>query len=461
MKEPLLKLTVIADPHYYAPSLGISGRAYRLRSESDQKCLGESGAILDAAFNEISNSSCDAVLIAGDLTNNGEQICHEEFRQKLYQFQKKKPVFVITATHDWCSDNNPRRYEGDRVFHDVPVMKPQELRDFYKDFGPEQSKSEFFTHLGTSSYAVDLTDSVRVLCLNDDQCGSGGAGFSDEHFDWIAAQLADAANKGMTVIGMQHHLLLDHIHPMISGGGMSVKDEHTVSARLADAGLKFNFVGHSHMIDTAVITTEKGNTLYEVNVGSICGYPAPMAEITVYPQELEVEMKYLRSFEGVPDAQSFLKQHTLNLIDKTVEGVAYGNKKEFCDRLNAIQANGKKLLKYRALLKPAARFADKLTVKKASGILNILFMGTAVNKKDAAPYRDIKVLEIGKEVFLNIFDGCRHPHPADSAYFRLITSVTSLPLRFAKNNKSLKQANELIEILIKGTELNRYPVNLK
>ena len=47
------KLAFIADIHYYSPKLGITGRAYELRSGSDQKCLAESGAIVDAAFDRL------------------------------------------------------------------------------------------------------------------------------------------------------------------------------------------------------------------------------------------------------------------------------------------------------------------------------------------------------------------------------------------------------------------------
>ena len=68
-----MKLTVLADLHYFDPSLGTTGEAYALRSGSDQKCLAETGAILDAAFAEIAASDTDAVLIAGDLTNDGER----------------------------------------------------------------------------------------------------------------------------------------------------------------------------------------------------------------------------------------------------------------------------------------------------------------------------------------------------------------------------------------------------
>ena len=110
-----LRFTVLADTHYYDASLGVTGGAYALRSASDQKCLAETDAILTAAFSEIAASDTDAVLIAGDLSNDGERVCHEKMREKLYALQKTKPVFVTTATHDWCCDKNPRRFDGEKV----------------------------------------------------------------------------------------------------------------------------------------------------------------------------------------------------------------------------------------------------------------------------------------------------------------------------------------------------------
>ena len=74
----MLKLAVISDVHYYSETLGNSGRAYEIRSATDQKCLAESGAILDAALAEIAASDCDALLVAGDMSNDGEIVSHNE-----------------------------------------------------------------------------------------------------------------------------------------------------------------------------------------------------------------------------------------------------------------------------------------------------------------------------------------------------------------------------------------------
>ena len=92
------KLTFLADTHYYSKSLGVSGRQYELRSGSDQKCLAETEEIITAAFEEICNSDTDAVMIAGDLTNDGERVCQEEFR-KLARGLAQKAAIVPDYRH--------------------------------------------------------------------------------------------------------------------------------------------------------------------------------------------------------------------------------------------------------------------------------------------------------------------------------------------------------------------------
>ena len=48
----MLKLTFISDTHHYSKTLGTTGRQYFLRSGSDQKCLAETGEIIDSAFDK-------------------------------------------------------------------------------------------------------------------------------------------------------------------------------------------------------------------------------------------------------------------------------------------------------------------------------------------------------------------------------------------------------------------------
>ena len=82
------RFVFIADTHHFSRTLSDGGEAYAYRSESDQKCLEETGEIIDAAFEKILEDPPAAVMIAGDLSDDGERICHEEFREKLRELQK-------------------------------------------------------------------------------------------------------------------------------------------------------------------------------------------------------------------------------------------------------------------------------------------------------------------------------------------------------------------------------------
>ena len=68
---------------------------------------------------------------------------------------------------------------------DVETMKSNELRDFYYDFGPKQAISEYITHIGTTSYVIELNEKVRLLALNDDKNGNARAGITEELFCWF------------------------------------------------------------------------------------------------------------------------------------------------------------------------------------------------------------------------------------------------------------------------------------
>ena len=140
MRDLLTKFAVIADPHYYSETLGNSGKAYERRAGSDQKMLALSRGTVLAALEHIKNSDAKFLLIAGDLSNDGERASHEEMREILYEFKKIMPVYVITATHDWCCDGNPRRYEGDNIYHDVETVAVDELHEFYKDYHHSTSR---------------------------------------------------------------------------------------------------------------------------------------------------------------------------------------------------------------------------------------------------------------------------------------------------------------------------------
>lgn len=447
------RFTVIADTHHYSKTLGTTGKAYELRSGSDQKCLAETGALLDAAFAKIAASDTQAVLIAGDLTNDGERICHEEFREKLYRLREKKPVYVITATHDWCCDENPRRYSGDQVSHDVPVMASGELRDFYRDFGPDAAEAEFVTHLGTSSYVVRLSENIKLLALNDDQNGKGRAGFKEDHFRWIEEQIKKAREENCVMIGMEHHLLIAHVNPLLTGGGTCVGDREEVAARLADAGLRYMFVGHSHIQHTDHFVSPAGNKITEVNVGSLVGYPAPIVNVTVEPDgTLRYEVDHLEEFtwngQTVP-ALPYLREHALALVHRVLES---SDKNDFAEKLTALQLNGEKMKKFYPIIRPVLRYLRKVTVWKL--YKRIRFKAKNIDRALIERHRDEKVMDYVDDMFLAFFDGTLTPHAPDSDYYLLVMSFVGALRGIAPENDTINKLYATCETLLTGGEYN-------
>lgn len=450
-----MKITFIADTHHYSKSLGITGEAYDLRQGSDQKCLAETSEIIDSAFAQISNTDTEAVFILGDLTNDGEMISHIEFREKLYELKKNKPVYVITATHDWCCDENPRRFEGDKTYNDVPVMLSQDLPEFYKDFGPSEAIDSFITKIGTICYTVELNDKVRVLCLNDDKNDDYHAGFSEECFKWIEKQIKDANENGYLIIGIEHHLIMAHASPLICVGSVCVADRERVASRLADAGLKYMLVGHSHIQATDSFTSPNGNTITEINVGSLCGYPAPIVNVTTNDNgTISYKVDHLNEIcfnERAVDAQSFLRAHTVQLLNRILE---CRNATDFEKRLNALGIHIKNATALFTLIKPLLKKIDTALVGDAFKLLKRLGLAKNITRKEIKPYYYKPLKEMINEVWLNLLDGQINTYERESAYYKLVMAVITIPSRLNPRNESFKELIKLGDYVLTGGEIN-------
>ncbi len=429
-----IKFAVIADPHYYSNKLGTEGKAYERRSGSDQKMLAETPGIVKSALDKVLRSDAEFLLIAGDLTNDGERCSHKEIRKLLYEFQKQKPVYVITATHDWCCDGNPRRYDGDSVFHDVETLAVNELRDFYKDFGAGEAVSEYFTHLKNSSYVVRPCDGVSVFCLNDDQNGNGGSGYSDEHFEWITEQTEKALERGDKVLGMQHHhMFLTELQKAINGKG-SVEYRQQQAKRFADIGLSVIFTGHSHMQSVRCVTSESGNPYYEVNVASISGYPAPICYCTLTDSGINIHTEKLEKFNynGSEYTNKAFEEHATALFRNVLDAAAANEKERFEALLEAVSVSHEKADKIWIFARPVLKKLSKMTVGETARLLNFVSCGKAINKAAIKEIKKIKLTDVIFETFNSVLDGSLKKHERDSAYYTVFTDALTFPLKAVK-----------------------------
>lgn len=434
MNNTNCKFAVIADPHYYSEKLGVTGESYERRAGSDQKLLAETKGIVKSALDEIKKSDTDFLLIAGDLSNNGELCSHKEFRDLIYDFKKSKPVFVITATHDWCSDNNPRRYDGKNVFHDVATLEENELRDFYKDFGPENSVSEYFTQSNNSSYVVRPVEGLSVFCLNDDKNGEGGSGYSQEHFQWIKEQVKIAKQQGDLVVGMEHHhLLLTEFDRLINSNN-SVKYKEELCNKFADAGLNIMFTGHSHMQHIREHISPDGNFFYEINVASVSGYPSPVVYCEIKDEKLYVNTKHLELFTYNYKIfyNDYLKEHATYLFKHVIDSAVRNEKTEFAALMESVGMSNDKSFKIWPLARFGLKKLDKLTVGKTAKTLNFFTFGKAIDKNAANEISEIKVKDMIFSAFHSLLDGSVTKHEKGTAYYTVFTQALSLPLKVIK-----------------------------
>ena len=435
--KKLTKFAVIADPHYYSEKLGCSGEAYERRAGSDQKMLAPSKGTVAAALEAVKNSDAQFLMIAGDLSNDGELCSHEEIREMLYDFKKHMPVYVITATHDWCCDGNPRRYEGENVFHDVETVAPEQLHHFYKDFGPDEALSEFHTHQDKVSYVVRPCEGVTVFCLDDDQNGEGGSGYSDEHFKWITEQTEEAKKRGDIVFGMQHHHLhLTEFDRVINGKG-SVEYRERLCKKFADIGFPAMFTGHSHMQHIRKIESDNGNPFYEINVASISGYPAPIVYVDAFENGLDIKTEHLEGFtyNGEKYTNDYLKAHATKLFTKVIEAAVKNEKRDFSALVACLGVSEEKANKIWIIARPALKWLDKLTVKKAARIMNFISFGKAIDKNAAREIGNMKGMDIKYATFHSILDGSLVKHEEGSAYYTVFTQAMAFPYRFVKKLK--------------------------
>ena len=402
----VFKAAFLADIHYFSPKLGVTGRAYELRSGSDQKCLAESGAVVDAAFEILADSDVDCVCIAGDLTNNGERWSHDEMIAKMDALNEKKPVYAITSTHDWCSDGRSRRYVGSEAIWDAETYSEADLPDLYRHFGAKDELAKFVNGRGFESRVFRLSDTLRLIAVNDDCDGEGGrSGYSPEHLAWMVEQIEKAKAEGAYVIAMEHHLMLPGLGKLINGGQM-IADGDKAAAALADAGLRLIFVGHSHMMRNTEYVSPAGNKITQINLGSLTGYPAPILYLTVEDGTAHAQVEFLQGFtyDGVRYGADFFRDHTADVLYHLLNAAAT-DKEDLRERLGA---DGIKIPKYDTLypiIRKAAQKALTVKVGTAGRLLNALTLGKGADKNDIKAVKDDKLLPHIIDDFLNVFDG--------------------------------------------------------
>lgn len=285
---------LVTDTHYFDSSFGREGEAYERRSRTDQKCVAETPAIVDAGFKQLAeDGKTNIILIPGDLVYRGEYQSHVGLRERLYKLKEQgKKIYLITARHDYDS-GDAYEFIGDEMVH-VKGMPREELRDFYKDFGFDDAISE---HKSSMSYVAQIADGIRLLALNCDGDCKDFKGIWDDQMRWAVEQIEEAHRTGNYIFAMTHYPLLPFSPIMNLIGDAKLTDWEECANTLADAGLDLIFTGHMHAQAITDYTTKNGNTITDVQTGCFVGCPCAYRKITLNGDAAKIESFTIKDFD--------------------------------------------------------------------------------------------------------------------------------------------------------------------
>jgi len=188
------KFAVLSDPHLYdGETLGTAGADFAAYLEADPKMLAESGEIVSAAVDLLKAAPLDFVMVAGDLTKDGELASHRLMASKLAALRASgRKVFVIPGNHDI---NNPQAVSY-KTSPPSPVARvsPEEFRRIYAEFGYNDA---LFSDPDSLSYVVEPVPGVWLFAIdsceyanNPNQVAPTTAGsLSDATLAWLMDRL--------------------------------------------------------------------------------------------------------------------------------------------------------------------------------------------------------------------------------------------------------------------------------
>lgn len=296
---------VMSDVHYLSPDLIAKNASYEIAENSDRKMFSESADILDRALDVVVEQAPDMVIVPGDLTKDGEYLCHEQVADRYRRAQeaifeatgKQTKFFVINGNHD-LNNHHAKDFAQagaeDTVAPDAQRTSPTEYKtEIWADFGYAQATAFFDKdgmRDGSLSYVVRPCPGLTLIVV--DSCsynldGGDGTlaqetqdGMTQELLDWVCAQAKTAKAAGDVVVAMQHHGIVEHFGYEEEIFGEYLVNKHlsyaAVAEAYADAGISAVFTGHMHANDIAKHTSAAGNTVYDIETGSLVTYPSYM-----------------------------------------------------------------------------------------------------------------------------------------------------------------------------------------
>lgn len=281
-----ISIFVAADFHYLSKDLNDFGEAFdRYQMAGDGKLLKYSEEIIDAFTHQVKKEKPDILIVAGDLTNNGEKVNHENLAKKLDIIQNSgTSVFVIPGNHDiknpWaCQFKNNQQEKTDTI-------SAENFKDIYAPFGYSEaiSKDE-----NTLSYLTAPSEDLWLLMLDTNQYDNNlkrGNPQTDGllrqgTLEWIKECSEMAKKEDATVLAVMHHSLLDH-NP-VKNRGFTLNNNKEAIETFQECGIELVLTGHIHLQSIKSYENDK-KKIYDIATGALAVYPNYYGVLEFLPQ---------------------------------------------------------------------------------------------------------------------------------------------------------------------------------
>lgn len=248
-------------------------------------------------------------------------------------------------------------------------------------------------HLPDVSYLVEPVEGVWLLAIdanvyvpnnnlsglknNPNDFSGASIGYNNvllhktHLIDWVKRVAKKAEEKGKILIAFSHYPMVDfndnaskELKELFGDKKMQLHrvPNENVAKTFADAGIKIHFGGHMHINDTGVRTTEKENTLFNIQTPSLAAYVPAYKILSIQSDsEFEVETVVLDSVSNFDSLFSLYEKEHAHL--KEIDAPLIWNK----DILNANDYKGftqwhlNELVRLRFLVKDwPIKFVEKL-----------------------------------------------------------------------------------------------------
>lgn len=329
---------LMTDIHVMSPELVINdGKALEDVVASDRKMLRKSAEIYEALIDSIILNRPQLLLIAGDLTKDGEKVSHQLVATQLERLSKEGiPTLVIPGNHD-IKNCNAKYFDGDNTKPAEDVLE-EEFAQIYKNYGYDPQKNICDT--SSLSYVAEPIPGITVIGIDATRCKEN---LSTQHGDpknqrqdygklrkqtlqWVTDRADEAKAKGNLIIAMMHHQLVQHFEGQATVlASAAIEQGDSIAEIFIEHGIHLVLTGHMHISNnTTFYNTAKTDSLVEISTGATVSYPVPYRTLTMYPEKgvIDVSTRNLHALKDIANLSVYSREELSKRADKMMASVA-------------------------------------------------------------------------------------------------------------------------------------------